>query len=240
MKTRVVKEPEHQRKLRCKDIARERLDEHTWALTFQTSDGDLAARYHSVSQEEAIGAAIWVGGAGGGLDGPARGLYPAACEQLLTQKVAGLRLDYRYPNQLEECVLDTLLGVEFLAGEGIQNVALVGHSFGGAVVITAGAISPKVKAVVPMSTQTYGVELAPEISPRPLLIIHGTEDEILPDTCSRHVYRIAREPKELRLFEGAHHGLDEVRSDVLQLLITWITEQLSRAKTEEAVPPEER
>jgi pimeloyl-ACP methyl ester carboxylesterase len=151
---------------------------------------------------------------------------------LQERNIAGLRLHYRYPNQLEECVLDTLLGVEFFAAQEIRKVALVGHSFGGAVVIAAGAISPHVKAVVPMSTQTYGVDLAPEISPRPLLLIHGTADEILPDRCSRYVYGIAREPKELKLFQGARHGLDESREEILQLLVSWIADQLSRAKAD--------
>src|SRR5215210_7072743 len=52
-------------------------------------------------------------------------------------KTIALRLHYRRPNELVECVLDTLIGVAFLVHEGQDNVALVGHSFGGAVVISA-------------------------------------------------------------------------------------------------------
>jgi dienelactone hydrolase len=170
---------------------------------------------------------VWVGGAGGGLDGPARGLYPEACRRLQGAGVAGLRLHYRLPNHLEACVLDTLLGVEFLAREGVERVGLVGHSFGGAVVISAGANSERVKAVVPMSTQTYDAGLAPAVSPRPVLLIHGTADEVLPDTCSRRVYEHAREPKELVLYPGARHGLDEAREEILELLVRWLTEKLS-------------
>ena len=224
---RVIKEPEHSRKLRCTSIDQHKLNETTTELKFHTSDGDLIGLFHPVPAEKVIGSAIWVGGAGGGLDGPARGLYPAACERLQKENVAGLRLHYRYPNHLENCVLDTLMGVEFLASLGITRVALVGHSFGGAVVVSAGAISPNVKAVIPMSTQTYGVELAPEIAPRPLLLIHGTADEILPDRCSHYVYQIAGEPKELRLFPGARHGLDEAREEILNLLVSWIVEKLA-------------
>ncbi|MFN7138463.1 MAG: alpha/beta hydrolase [Limisphaerales bacterium] len=227
---RVIQEPEHIRKLRCEEILRESHDADTESVKFRTSDSDLIGRYHPARKKNPKAAAVWVGGAGGGLDGPARALYAAACKELQGKNVAGLRLHYRYPNHLEECVLDTLLGVEFLANEGYEHVALVGHSFGGAVVITAGAVSPRVKAVVPMSTQTYGVELAPELSPRPLLLIHGTKDEILPDRCSKYVYGIANDPKELRLFEGARHGLDEAREEILELLVTWISEQLSRAE----------
>jgi alpha-beta hydrolase superfamily lysophospholipase len=198
------------------------------AITLRTDDGDIIARYHaSASSQSTLMGAIWVGGSGGGLDGPARGLYPAACGLLQARGVAGLRLHYRFPNQLEDCVLDTLLGVEFLVQEGCKKVALAGHSFGGAVVIAAAANSRHVKAVVPMSTQTYGTNLAPEVAPRPMLLIHGTADEILPDACSRQVYARAGEPKELRLFPGARHGLDEAREEILQLLVSWIPQQLA-------------
>ncbi len=198
---------------------RQQVGDDEWAVTLHTNrtgadwpgiagPAKIDARFHPVLGGLSEGdpprlGAVWVGGAGGGLDGPARGLYPAASRRLQREGVAGLRLHYRHPNHLQECVLDTLLGVELLAQEGVERVALIGHSFGGAVVIAAGALSDRVGAVVPMSTQTYGTDLAPEVAPRPMLVIHGTSDEILPDTCSRQVFARARDPKELKLYEGA-------------------------------------
>jgi pimeloyl-ACP methyl ester carboxylesterase len=38
----------------------------------------------------------------------------------------------------------------------VQRVVLVGHSFGGAVVITAGAVHDRVAGVVALASQTYG------------------------------------------------------------------------------------
>ena len=73
----------------------------------------------------------------------------------------------------------------------------------------AGALSAEVVAVVAMSSQTYGTDLAPQLSPRALLLVHGTADKILPDVCSRDIYARAQEPKELRLYPGCRHGLDE-------------------------------
>ncbi len=193
-------------------------------LTFSTDRGDFAARYHIAASNpaETARAVVWVGGAGGGLDGPARGLYPEVCRRLQSLGVSGLRVDYRRPNDLVACVLDTMLAVRFLEQDGRGRVALVGHSFGGAVVITAGALLPNVTAVVPMSTQTYGTDLAPKIAPRPLLLIHGTDDEILPASCSERVYAVANEPKELKLFPGARHGLDSVRDELIDLLTSWL------------------
>jgi alpha-beta hydrolase superfamily lysophospholipase len=205
---------------RCEPLA-----EDETAVALITNRGDILTRYHPA--EGSAGGVVWVGGAGGGLDGPARGLYPAVCRRLQWQGVAGLRLHYRRPNDLEECVLDTLLGVEFLAAEGVERIGLVGHSFGGAVVITAGALSERVRAVVPMSTQTYGTMLAPQVAPRAMLLVHGTNDMVLPDSCSRQVYEQAGEPKELVLYPGAGHGLDEVREELLDLLTRWLREHLA-------------
>jgi hypothetical protein len=215
---------EHEYVLEWTDTVESRLSDDEIAVVLQTSDGDIQSRFHPA--HNATMGVVWVGGAGGGLDGLARGLYPAGCAILQEQGIAGLRLHYRRPNDLPDCVLDTLLGVEFLNSRGIERTALVGHSFGGAVVITAGAVSEKVHAVVPMSTQTYGTELAPQVSPRPMLLVHGTDDEILPDTCSRQVYRQAAEPKRLVLYPGARHGLDEAREELLDLLTTWIPDNL--------------
>ena len=41
---------------------------------------------------------------------------------------------------------------------GRQRIVLVGHSFGGAVVITAGALNPKVVAVAALSSQLFGTD----------------------------------------------------------------------------------
>ena len=71
-----------------------------------------------------------------------------------------------------------------LKGLGARRVALVGHSFGGAVVIVAGALSPLVVAVAALSSQTYGSTGAAKLAPRPLLLIHGEDDARLPAACS--------------------------------------------------------
>ena len=218
--------------LRWTGVARQSDANGVVALRLQTDRGDIETRYHPPRTDAAADAkklgVVWVGGAGGGLDGPARGLYPAACEQLEARGIAGLRLHYRKPNHLVDCILDTLAGVAFLVKEGATDVAIVGHSFGGAVVISAGAVSPHVKAVVPMSSQTYGTELTPKVAPRAMLLIHGMNDDILSPICSRQIYAAAGEPKEIKLYPGTGHGLDEVRQEVLDLLVRWIPEKLAR------------
>jgi hypothetical protein len=142
--------------------------------------------------------------------------------------ISSLRLDYRQPNQLAECVLDLLAGAAFFRSYGHQPVVVVGHSFGGAVVIAAGALSSHICGVVSLSPQTYGANMAGQVSPRPLLVVHGKADTRLPYSCGAQIYDWAREPKRLVLYEGAEHRLEECREELEELLSAWIPETLAR------------
>jgi len=194
-------------------------------LLLQTDAGAIVARYHDAPTGDA--AVIWVGGAGGGLDGPAGGLYPRLAGLLVGQGVASLRLHYRHPNDLIACIFDVLLGIEYLKKCGRGRVALVGHSFGGAVVISAGAVSQDVVAVAALSSQTRGAEYVNEISPRPLLLMHGTDDDVLSASCSHELYEQGGEPKELLLYPGASHSLDECRDGIDRDLTAWLRRVLA-------------
>ncbi len=189
-------------------------------VLLHTNDGTINCRFHS--SETGDTAVLWVFGAGGGLGGPAGGLYTRLAAQLAPEGTASLRLDYRRPGALIPCVLDVLVGMAYLGAQGRSRVVLVGHSFGGAVVISAGAASPEVIGVAALSSQTAGTGQVGDISPRPLLLMHGTADEILPDTCSRNLYQRAGEPRQLLLYENCRHGLDDCRDDIDRDLLAWI------------------
>lgn len=140
--------------------------------------GTIEMRFHPAEAGDT--AVLWVFGAGGGLGGPAGGLFPRLAARLAAEGVASLRVDYRRPGVLWPCVLDVLTGIAHLRHRGRRRVVLVGHSFGGAVVIAAGAASPAVIGVAALSSQTAGAARVGDISPRPLLLMHGTADEVLP------------------------------------------------------------
>jgi alpha-beta hydrolase superfamily lysophospholipase len=158
-------------------------------------------------------------------------MYPRLAAELAQHGIASLRLHYRHPNYLEECVMDTILAVAYLVqARQCTRIALVGHSFGGAVVISAGALSENIAAVVAMSSQTYGTDLAPQISPRPLLVLHGTADQVLSDRCAHDIYARAREPKQILLYPGCRHGLDECQDQVDKDVVEWLCKQLEPDK----------
>ena len=190
-----------------------------------TSRGNIFSLFHPTQTMDA--AVVWVWGAGGGVTGPANGIYVRLAEKLAAEGIASLRLDYRLPNDLYECVLDTLAGVTLLSGVGFKRVALVGHSFGGAVVIAAAPYNDKVVAVAGLSSQSAGAQQVADIAPRPLLLVHGTDDAIIPTRASQFIYDLAQQPKELRFYEGAGHGLTECREELDDLLFSWLKEKLA-------------
>lgn len=204
-------------------------------LKFHTNRGEFPAIIHRANQSpnaaDAPRAVIWVCGARGGFGGPGPGAYARLAEQLTQQGITSLRLDYRFPNDLLECVLDLLIGVAYCQQNRYPPLVVVGHSFGGAVVIAAGAASPHIKGVVSLSPQTYGAGMAAQLSPRKLLIVHGKADTRLPYTCAQQIHEWAKAPKELVLYDGAEHRLEECRQELETLLSTWIPATLSEAIT---------
>ena len=110
---------------------------------------------------------------------------------------------------------------------GHKPVIIVGHSFGGAVVIATGVAASHVKGVVALSPQTYGANMAGMLSPLPLLVAHGKADTRLPPRCAEQIYEWAQEPKKLVLFEGAEHRLEECKDELEALLSEWIPETLA-------------
>ncbi|MCC7447541.1 MAG: dienelactone hydrolase family protein [Anaerolineae bacterium] len=204
-------------------------------VTLHTNRGDIQFRYFPVPGAQR--AAIWVGGAGGGWDTPVQGLYPRLCHDLMREGITSLWGRYRQANVLNECVLDVLAGLLYLEQQTIETVALTGHSFGGAVVIQAAARSPLVRTVVTLATQSYGVgpvaQFGKDVS---LLLIHGTADRVLPTECSQFTYRSAHEPKEIILYEGASHGLDEAAAAVYQTVRRWIIERLTDERVQSHEP----
>ena len=67
------------------------------------------------------------------------------------------------------------------------------------------------------------------LSPTPLLVVHGKADTRLPFSCAVAIHDWAKDPRELVLYEGAEHRLDECRDELMDLLREWILGKLSAA-----------
>ena len=200
--------------------ARQGEDPGEMDLEIETSRGTISAHFTPV--EGKTGVAVFIGGAGGGARGPADDMYVTLGGELALAGVSTLRLEYRHPGEFEECVMDALAGCSFLKGIGAERAVIVGHSFGGAVAVKAGELAPLVAAVCGLSSQRFGTFEVERLA-KPLLLIHGSRDEILDQQASRDIYERARDPKRLVILDGDGHGLaqhaDEVRSLVTQFVL---------------------
>ena len=198
-------------------------------VELNTTRGEIVT--HLRPCEGKTGCVIFLGGAAGGVRGPANGVYERIAEELVAVGVTSLRVEYREPGEFEECVADALAGTSFLKGIGATEADVVGHSFGGAVAIKTGELSDLVNGVVAMSSQRFGTQTVHELK-KPLLLIHGSNDEILDQAASKDIFERAEQPKRLEILEGAGHGLLEVADDVHDLLEDFITMSVGASSTE--------
>ncbi|MBT3362624.1 MAG: alpha/beta fold hydrolase [Chloroflexi bacterium] len=60
-----------------------------------------------------------------------------------------------------------------------------------------------------------------DISPRPLLIIHGDKDEVVDSAQAHELYDSAVEPKQLVMIEGAGHRL-RLEHEAMQIATDWL------------------
>ena len=172
-------------------------------------------------------AVLCVGGFDGGFDGPAEAIYLELAETLPSCGIGVLRLDFRIktsPGPIDEGTVDVLAGIAWLQEQGIERIALIGHSYGGAIVIRAAARTDSVVGVCALSTQTAGIEPSEvqSLAPQPLLLIHGGADWRLSPRLSEWVFSIAGEGRELHILDGATHSLRQRRADLLRLLDDWL------------------
>ena len=155
----------------------------------------------------------------------------AISDRIASTGISSMLLSYSdYPaqgNDLSRCVQDTKYCLQFLTHIGYEKIILVGHSFSGAVAISAGQSNESVIGVITLASQTLGAQTVSHLSPRPILIIHGLADQTLGPHCGEQIYSWASQPKELALIEGATHRLWDRRDILEPLLIEWITAKMS-------------
>ncbi len=192
-------------------------------VTLVTTRGPIPVVMHTAPEKGR--AVLCVSGAMGGFDGPSM-LYPRLGLKMPKDNITVARLDYRAPGEFGECLVDAMAALTFLGGIGHERVALIGHSFGGAVAINAGTLSPLVTTVVALSSQLAGAHVAGELAPKPLLLIHGDADTILPHESSQTLYDRAGEPKTLKILPGVGHRLAEAADEVFDLVGDWLLQKI--------------
>ena len=108
-------------------------------------------------------------------------------------------------------VLDELLRVEGLADA--ERVGVAGFSLGGMTALAVGfnpaRRDPRPRAVAVISGRfADALGGAHALEPRPLLVVHGTDDQLVPYEKGEAVYNAAQPPKVLVTLEGGRHHED--------------------------------
>lgn len=206
-----------------------RIDERTAEgyvpLVLETERGEIGLRWYEATGSPS--AVAYVGGAGGGWDTPAHGLYPRLCEELTAEGLHGLRVRFRDARDLGGCVFDLVAATAYLRHMGVHRLALVGHSLGGAAVIQTASVSPEARTVVTLATQSHGADARDLPRDCSLLLVHGEADTVLPPSASECVYAQALGPRRLVLLPGAGHVLDEAADEVHDEVRTWLLREMT-------------
>ena len=65
------------------------------------------------------------------------------------------------------------------------------------------------------------IKYVAEVAPRPLLLMHGNQDETVDVSHAYKLYDRAREPKQIIIFDGAEHGLRQ-NDRAMAIVIDWL------------------
>jgi alpha/beta superfamily hydrolase len=108
-----------------------------------------------------------------------------------------------------------------------------GMSFGAWIATTVGAVDQRVTLLLAIAPAVdhYAFD-ALRITPKPVFVIHGEEDEIAPVRHVRRLYGEMTEPKELAIIEGADHVFDGRTSIVGEAIEDLLGDYTERAKHE--------
>lgn len=130
----------------------------------------------------------------------------------------------------------------------MRRLGVIGSSFGGMVAVAAQ--DKRIKAMVCLSTPYYLPHISRGAGRRfkkgfyddlrnyklleavrnapPILILHGSSDEVVPPTHAQKLYEAAPEPKRLEIIEGADHVFShsEHLKKVIDLSLEWFKQYL--------------
>lgn len=148
-------------------------------------------------------------------------------------------------------IRDYKAALQFLQDTGkvdMRRLGVIGSSFGGMVAVAAQ--DKRIRAMVCLSTPYYLPQTTKEAGRRfkkgfyddlrkyklleavrnapPLLILHGSSDDVVPPTHAQKLYEAAPEPKRLEIIEGADHVFshsDQLKK-VINLSLEWFKKYL--------------
>lgn len=197
-------------------------------LVLDTTDGIMESRLYEADQAKA--AILWLGEAEGEFPSPADGLYERLAERYQSFGVTSLRLQYRNPSDFAGLSLDVLVGAFVLQQLQFERVVVVGHGIAATGAVQAGITFPFVTGVALLAPRGIEPQRVAGLSPTPLLVLHGTEDKIVPTQRSRELIDQAQEPKRIYYYQRTGHDFRESVDALTEDLTEWLNTQLGLSK----------
>lgn len=194
-------------------------------IEIYTWKGLLTLLWHGERDAERV--VLAGGGAAGGLLGPAEGLYHDLGVTLAEQGIGTVRVGWRRPDDIPSCSHDMAAAAELAAVNGARRFVTMGHSFGGAIAVRVAVAFPDlVVGVVGLAAQSAGCENASGLAGRPLLLLHGDRDELLPPHVSETVNMLAGGHGEMEILTDTGHLMAESKEYLREKLGVWIPARL--------------
>jgi alpha/beta superfamily hydrolase len=175
----------------------------------------------------ASSAILWLSGTDGGIDGPFAGFYSRLARSLQRQGIASAQLEYSHPGDFETSLGETRGALDYMESSGLQEIAIVGFSFGGGLAVEAAAERSEIRTAIVLSGQGFGTDRVAQIAPRPLLIVHTEGDMNIPIEIARNLLDRAGAHSELVELPSNDHYLEDVARPAQGLVRRWLTEWLN-------------
>ena len=192
----------------------------------ELSNSAVARTWMIPSAQEGI---IFVSGVDGGFIEPVDGIYTRMAETNLHNCVSSIFVSYRNPGELATSIEDATTAASYLRDRGISKMAIVGWSFGGAVIAHTATLIPQIMTIIGFSPQSLDTEPFSLLNAQQsLLLFHSTSDENVPFSSSQIIMDEAPSYIHKQLFpiDGADHHLTGTRAKIDPIVNDWINHML--------------
>ncbi len=176
---------------------------------------------------------IFVTGIDGGFLEPADQIYTRTAESFYHQCVSSIFVTYRapgnVPGNVKMSVADARSAIDHLKGLGINKMAIVGWSFGGAVISHTSAEVPEIATVIGFAPQgLYAEPIAQLRQSQSLLVFYSYDDENVAYTESQFLFDKApgNIKKEAYPLSGYNHALDGTSRKIEPVFHNWLKDNL--------------
>ena len=185
---------------------------------------NIDIKYDYIELNNSRGTIVAIGGTGGGFYGPSY-IYDDISNNLTKMKLSLLRVHVKPPFQLATMQLINAIEI-LISRNNTKPIVLIGWSMGGASIIHSAKYlinnnKIKVNSIITLAGQSYGADPISELNV-PIYIIHGSNDKVMGPHVAKHIWNIAKNPKELVILDGASHFMNEKDKELKKYVYKWI------------------